>query len=408
MLLPDMQGRWIKKTKVGPQETQITLENWQGQMTLVCKEDLLHEIPFGSWVKWEDSKITLLTPNRAGGKTTFRDQLMSEGRRKALKTRGDFYDHTRAYFKSLHFTEVDTPVLVPCPGMEVHIRPIRTAQSDFLPTSPEFALKRLLSGGVDRLFQICKSFRDEPASPAHHREFTMLEWYRAFDPLTAIQEDCENWISAFAKKAWGSFIGTYQGKRLDLTPPWPRRKVEDLFYEATQIPWKNLQSVESMRRCVEKMGHAWQEEDTWDDLFFRVWLNFVEPAFPSDRPIFVTDFPASQAALAKKYSDANGFLWAERFEFYIAGLELGNAFYELTDPDEQRKRFVDDMNLREKIYGDKFPKNPIDENFLQALAQGLPPCAGIAVGMDRLIMLFADAKHIDETLWLRYPEETEK
>jgi lysyl-tRNA synthetase class 2 len=146
---------------------------------------------------------------------------------------------------------------------------------------------------------------------------------------------------------------------------------------------------------------SFSPEDTWDDLYFRIWLNLIEPRLPKDQAVFVTRYPASQAALAKTDQDVDGSWWAKRFEVYAGGIELGNAFEELTDPKEQRRRFLHDMDLREKIYGADFPKTPLDEEFLEALEEGLPPSGGIAMGVDRMIMLFADESDIDYTLWLK-------
>ena len=152
---------------------------------------------------------------------------------------------------------------------------------------------------------------------------------------------------------------------------------------------------------VKRLGLSVDKTDTWDDLYFKIWLNFIESNLPQDKAVFVYRYPTSQSALSVIDEDLDGTKWAKRFEPYAGGLELGNAFEELTDPVEQRKRFVEDMNLREEIYGATFPKNPMDEEFLQALEEGMPPSGGIAVGVDRLVMLLADEPDIDYTFWVK-------
>jgi lysyl-tRNA synthetase class 2 len=171
---------------------------------------------------------------------------------------------------------------------------------------------------------------------------------------------------------------------------------EKLHEECVRL---KLSKKDDLLASSASTGPTWP---TWDDLYFKIWLNLIEPKLPADRAVFVTRYPASQAALAVIDQDPDGSRWARRFEVYAGGLELGNAFEELTDPIEQRARFTKDMELREKIYGPAFPKSPLDEGFLKALEEGLPPSGGIAVGVDRMVMLFADENEIDYTQWLNY------
>jgi lysyl-tRNA synthetase class 2 len=160
-------------------------------------------------------------------------------------------------------------------------------------------------------------------------------------------------------------------------------------------------TVETLGKEALRLGLTTDATDTWDDLYFKIWLTFIEPKLPADKAVFVYRYPPSQSALSVIDTDPDGSPWARRFEPYAGGLELGNAFEELTDPIEQRKRFIEDMNLRESIYGSSFPRNPIDEDFLEALAEGMPPAGGIAVGVDRLVMLLANEPDIDYTIWLQ-------
>jgi lysyl-tRNA synthetase class 2 len=178
--------------------------------------------------------------------------------------------------------------------------------------------------------------------------------------------------------------------------------VRDLFRDLAGIDLVACSSAENLAQECRRLGlPADLTRETWDDLYFKIWLNLIEPKLPSDRAVFVTRYPESQAALSVIDSDPDGSRWARRFEAYAGGLELGNAFEELTDPVEQRRRFTKDMDLRTELYGPDFPKSPLDEGFLGALAEGMPPSGGIAMGVDRIVMLFADEPEIDFTVWLK-------
>jgi lysyl-tRNA synthetase class 2 len=308
----------------------------------------------------------------------------------------------RAFFESRGFLETRTPLLVPCPGMEPHIRPVSTSRGAYLPTSPEFAMKRLLVGGLEKIFQICPAFRDEPHSPHHSPEFTILEWYRAHAGYQEVMKDTEELVAELAHSIRGRSTLLFQGREIDVTPPWPRLKVRDLFLEKG-VDLKKIRDASAMRAECIRLGIDPGDgaPKSWDDYSFLIWLNLIEPELPKNRAVFVTHYPPSQAALAVIEKDAEGNPWARRFEAYAGGLELCNAFEELTDPVEQRRRFEEDMDLREKIYGSSFPRTPLDEGFLGALQEGMPPSGGNALGVDRLVMLLADEPDLDYTLWLR-------
>jgi lysyl-tRNA synthetase class 2 len=296
--------------------------------------------------------------------------------------------------------------------MEPHIRPffVRThATPDesapfpptFLPTSPEFAMKRLLTGGLERIFQLSPAFRDEPRSVTHSPEFTMLEWYRAYAGYEDIMRDTEELFAYLATELFGEPVFEFGGRKISVQTPWPRLRVRDLFLELTGVDLTRSTTAADLARDCARLGlSANLEQENWDDLYFKIWLNLIEPKLPEDRAVFVTRYPESQAALAVVDSDPDGSRWARRFEAYAGGIELGNAFEELTDPIEQRKRFVKDMELREKLYGPSFPKTPLDEGFLEALAEGMPPAGGIAMGVDRMVMLLANEPDIAFTQWL--------
>jgi lysyl-tRNA synthetase class 2 len=271
-------------------------------------------------------------------------------------------------------------------------------------------MKRLLAQGFERLFQVCKAYRFEPKSQTHNPEFTILEWYRANSGFEAIMDDVENLFVAIGNRVHGSsqFETEAYGKQ-DVSRPWLRLSVEECFRRFAGLELSSLLTPEKLvRACVEKgyvgadalHGEALAQPGVWDDLFFRVMMNDVEPGLAKlGRPVIVHLYPESQAALSNIHTDSRGLRWAKRFEVYAGGLELGNAFDELTDPVLQRKRFEKDMELRNRLYGDSFPVNPIDEEFLAALKK-MPASGGIAMGVDRIAMYFSGAREISEVLWL--------
>lgn len=312
--------------------------------------------------------------------TTWARRVLDPRRLRAMAVRDVVENAIREFFRSRGFREVRTPLLVPNPGMEPHLRPFRVSNGAYLPTSPEFAMKRLLVGGLERIFQLGPAFRDEPRSATHHPEFTMLEWYRAYAGWEEIQRDTEELFAFVAHRLSGRPALTFRGREISFSPPWPRLRVRDLFREHVGVD----------------LGH----EPLDDARFFQLWLDVVEPRLPADRAVFVTHWPASQAALAVVEEHPDGTRWARRFEAYAGGLELANAFEELTDPVEQRRRFEADMALRARTYGPDFPQTPLPEGFLAALEEGLPPSGGIALGVDRMVMLFADEPEIEYTLWM--------
>lgn len=381
--------------------TELSLRNEAGLIHAdVARDETLQT---GDLVTVESTnsgrRARVLTRTLRPGETRFSDTVLDPRRRHAasIRTRVEF--GIREFFTSRGFLETRTPLLVPCPGMEVHVRPFRLESGAHLPTSPEFAMKRLLVGGLEKIFQICPSFRYEPFSKTHHPEFTMLEWYRAYSDVAAIQADTEALVESLAVRIHGRPEIFYQGNSISVKTPWPRLRVRDL-YSALGVDLVAANTAPDLARECRRLGLSVSESDTWDDLYFRIWLNLIEPKLPRDRAVFVERYPKSQAALAVLDRDPDGSFWAKRFEFYIAGLELGNAFEELTDATEQRARFERDMRERTSIYGAAFPATSLDEDFLAALEEGLPPSGGIAVGVDRLVMLLADEPELDRTIWL--------
>lgn len=327
---------------------------------------------------------------------------MNEKRRQNLILRAKIIQGIRQFFIDQGFIEVETPYLVPSPGMEPHLsalevlctRPNGEKFKRYLHTSPEYAMKKLLGEGWDKIFQICRVFRDEEISASHQIEFTMLEWYRTKTDYLQIMEDCENLIEYLGQKILGRHNFSYQGDLLDFTPPFPRLRVAEAMRVYGEVDIEKNRDKESLLQEALRKGYSCgrQEEYSYDDIFFKIFLDKVEPNLGFPKPTILYDYPAHMAALARLKPDNP--LWAERFELYIAGLELANAFSELVDPEEQRRRFTEEQRLRARMGK---PVYPIDEELLQALAH-LPPAAGIALGIDRLLMVFCDTPKIQDVL----------
>lgn len=314
----------------------------------------------------------------------------------------------RAVFADEDFAEVETPILQTSPGAEVHLQGFATelrgprpgpARRVYLHTSPEIAMKKLLVAGVPRLYQLAHCFRNGEASPLHQPEFLMCEWYRAQAGLDAIKQDCIRLVRAAAEAALRT-IFTANGMDCDPFAEWESLSVPDAFRRYAGIdllataPDPDAPDAGRLAQEAKRIGVHAGAGDTWDDLFFRVMGERIEPFLGRSRPVFLCDYPASMAALARrKPGDPR---LAERMELYICGIELANGFGELTDADEQKRRFEADMALKHRLYGETWP---VDEDFIAALRHGMPESAGIALGVDRLVMLCAGVHDIREVLW---------
>ncbi len=320
-----------------------------------------------------------------------------------LATRQKVLRAMRGFFESQDFAEVETPALQISPGNEVHLHAFKTCFEDhltgarqgyYLHTSPEFAMKKLLVAGVPRLFQLARAFRNGERSARHHPEFAMLEWYRAGGSLADMRQDCVNLVQAAARAA-GKPVFTAQGMVCDPFTEWEILTVPDSFQLYAGISLMDtLGDAPALAAQVRRAGFRARDDESWDDLFFRVMGEAIEPRLGADRPTFLSDYPVSMAALARpKREDPR---LAERFELYICGIEIANAFDELTDPAEQERRFAADMEEKQRIYGTTYP---IDSDFIAALRHGMPDSAGIALGFDRLVMLCAGTEKIEDVLW---------
>jgi len=290
---------------------------------------------------------------------------------KHLQRRARIIDTIRKFFVHNEYLEVETPIRIPAPTPEAHIDAVESG-GWFLQTSPELCMKRLLAAGIHRIFQICKCFRQGERGRLHLPEMTLLEWYRVDSNYLDLMDECEALINTIARMNGSQEdILFYQGKEIKLIPPWPRLSVSDAFKKFGPIPLNTA-----------------LEQDQFDDIM----VEKIEPNLGQTQPVFLYDYPASRGALARlKPQDLR---YAERFELYIGGLEICNAFSELIDPIEQRERFERQQDHRRKSGK---PVYPMPQKFLAALGN-MPAAAGNALGIDRLVMLFSDSKQIDDVV----------
>jgi len=298
------------------------------------------------------------------------DQFYLARKSQTMQLRARFIQSLRDFFVQHQFLEVETPIRTPSPAPEEHIEAIPSG-GWFLQTSPELCMKRLLAAGYPRIFQFCKCFRGDERGARHLPEFTMLEWYVAHFGYGQLMDQCEALLLAALKDMGHPQDIVWQNKKIYLTQPWEKITVADAFIRHAPI---------SLQEALSK------------DRFDEILVEHIEPHLGCPRPTFLYDYPAELAALAKiKKSDP---AVAERFELYIGSMEMANGFSELTDADEQRRRFEEAAAARTAKHWACYP---IPEKFLAAL-EYLPPSAGIALGIDRMMMILADTKQIDDVI----------
>lgn len=324
-------------------------------------------------------------------------------RRPILLARGRIVAALRDWFAGEGFVEVETPYLVRSPGCETHLHPLAVTAHDpalvprqrYLHTSPEFAMKKLIAAGETRIFSFARVWRDREGGPRHGTEFTLLEWYRADAPYTQLMEDCAAILAVAANAA-----GTAQFRHRDAVCPanaQPERvRIADACMAAgvdllATLPGGQPDTA-ALACALDGIDLAHAPDDTWSDLFSRLLTARVEPSLPAT-PTILDAYPAPEAALARRQPDDPRL--AERFELFCCGMELANAFGELTDPAEQRARFAADFAEKTRRYGHA---EPIDEDLLSALPH-MPPTSGAALGLDRLVMLATGAPRLADTLW---------
>jgi len=308
----------------------------------------------------------------------------------------------REYFVGRNFLEVETPLLLPTVSTEPYLEVFETKLMDdlggkrrmFLPTSPEYAMKKLLSRGSGSIFQITKSFRNgEGESPKHNPEFTILEWYEVGGDYMSVVEDFAQLMRRLLKIIKpGADKLTYQGREYDLAGSWEKISLAEAFWRYAGIEEEVMLDERKLKRVVAEKGYQVRQETTWEEVWNQIIANEVEPRLGTERPTVLYNYPVAQAALAKKATDMR---YAERAEVFLAGMELGNIFSELTDYKEQEARCRADLVERAKLGKSEYP---MDEEFIAALKAGMPETGGIAVGVDRLVMLLTDASEIREVI----------
>ncbi len=331
-------------------------------------------------------------------------------RRPRLLARGAVTRAVRAWFEAEDFVEVETAALQVSPGNETHLHALATTVAApngqisprFLRTSPEFACKKLLAAGETRIFDFARVWRDRERGALHAPEFTLLEWYRAGAPYESLMEDCAALLGV-AARATGRDLFGFRGRTMDPFAPPERLTVAEAFARFAEVDLlasigpEGATDRDILAGAAREAGVRVAEDDTWSDVFSRVMVARIEPRLGIGRATILCEYPLAEAALARAKPDDPRL--AERFELYACGVELANAFGELTDPAEQRRRFEADMDEKARIYGERYP---LDEDLLAALELMGPAC-GAALGFDRLVMLATAASHIDEVLWTPAP-----
>lgn len=327
-------------------------------------------------------------------------------RRPFLLARGRITRATRAWFEAKNFVEVETAALQVSPGNEAHLHAFATEAVGiggqrsplYLRTSPEFACKKLLAAGEPRIFDFARAWRNRERGALHSPEFTLLEWYYAEAPYEVLMDDCVA-LLALAAEAAGTGRLTSRGRTVDPLAEPERITVAEAFQRHAAIDL--LATVQAdgetdrdaLAAAAGIAGIRVADDDTWADVFSRVLVERVDPFLGLKRAAILYEYPISQAALARPTPGDPRV--AERFELYACGVELANCFGELTDPVEQRRRFLLEMDEKARVYDERYP---IDEDLLAALAY-MPPASGAALGFDRLVMLATGAAHIDQVLW---------
>jgi lysyl-tRNA synthetase class 2 len=327
-------------------------------------------------------------------------------RRPFLLGRNRIVDALRAWFAARGFVTVEGAALQVSPGNETHLHAFATDEIGldgasrrlYLHTSPEFAAKKLLAAGETRIVDFARVFRNRERSALHHPEFTMLEWYRAGEPYEQLMDDAAELVALAARTAGAERFSHRRGAMDPFAPP-ERLTVAEAFHRHAAVDL--MATLDAAGRgdapmlaaAAHGIGLRTAPDDSWSDVFSRILSDRVEPHLGVGRATILCEYPISEAALARpKPGDPR---LAERFELYACGVELANAFAELTDAAEQRRRFEEDMALKQAIYGERYP---IDEDLLEALAL-MQPTSGIALGLDRLVMLAVGANSVADVIW---------
>lgn len=329
---------------------------------------------------------------------------------KIFQTRHALLQKIRAFFINKGYLEIDAPHLTPFPSLDPHIRSIpvqvylenEKILSLFLHTSPEHAMKKLLVAGAGNCFFLGKVFRNGERTRFHNPEFTLLEWYTKAITLNDLIHDTEQLVYEMILQFFPKPFLEYQGQIIDLTLPWPRITIQELFTQKTGVPFDLQIDLEGLKTLASRLNIYFSPEDNWETLFFRIFIEKIEPGLGFPKPVFITEYPLELGLMAKR-NEKNPSV-VDRAELYIGGIELANGYCELTDPEEQEARFNNEQNKKVREYRGHWP---IDEELLDALKKGLPLCAGMALGFDRLLMLITNAPSIQDVLWFSMHEWSE-
>lgn len=332
-------------------------------------------------------------------------------RRPGLLLRNRIKAALRGWFASQGFIEVEPGALQVSPGNETHLHALATEvigtaldrRTLYLHTSPEFAMKKLLAAGEEKIFAFAPVYRNRERGALHAPEFTMLEWYRAGAPYEALWDDCAQMLTIAAEVA-GRSAWSWRGRDAEIGGPMERVTLAAAFRDLAGIPLLDTCADgrgdrDALARHVEAAGIRTAPDDTWSDIFSRVLVERIEPQLGHPSPTVLYEYPSPEAALARPVPGRPAV--AERFELYVSGVELANGFGELSCVDEQRRRLAHEMDEKARLYGERYP---IDEDFLDALAH-MPAASGCALGFDRLVMLAAGATHVDQVIWTPLADE---
>ncbi|MFD1882235.1 EF-P lysine aminoacylase EpmA [Paracoccus pacificus] len=327
-------------------------------------------------------------------------------RRPLLLTRNRTQRAIRDWFEENGFTETDPACLAVSPGNEAHLHAFATdaigtdgaVARRYLHTSPEFAMKKLLAAGEERIFAFAHVWRNRESGARHAAEFTMLEWYRVGEGYEVLMQDCAALLAIAARVAGAATMRSGDvtcdpfaaPERLSVADAFERHAGIDLL---ATLDRDGTPSAERLRAAMAAAGLRAAPDDTWSDMLSRILVEKIEPRLGHGRATILDRYPAVEAALARRAPDDDRV--AERFELYVCGVELANGFGELTDAAEQRRRFQAEMDEKQRVYGERYP---LDDDFLDALAH-VPPASGIALGFERLVMLATGAPRISDVMW---------
>jgi lysyl-tRNA synthetase class 2 len=328
---------------------------------------------------------------------TWRRLARGEVSWETLRLRSRILDRTRGFFRERGFLEVDPPIARPYPNIDPNVFPVAISDAAertsrlYLHTSPELSMKKLLAAGSGNIFFLGKVFRDREGTPLHSPEFTMLEWYRVGEQAVAVMKDVEDLLRDLARRTNEAEEVRRGQRRILLSPAWKRWELTEAFGELLESP---IGDAAALRAGLSRKGIRAGPSETWEDLFYRAMLDVIEPALAGMGTVFLTGFPAALAGMARR-RDGDGDL-SERFEGYVGGIELVNGYEELTDPREQEGRLEELSARHAHRTGIRLP---VDPDFLDALREGIPPCSGAALGMDRLVMLLLEKGTIADVIY---------